>query len=166
MVATKRPLPLVQPNTINHNILLSIQYYTQKQHQHFTTKLRTNFNQEQLRNTRYIPSPQTKPLCHIYTNGCNPENDIAYTQNTIQTQYDITHIYDNIGQHLITILETRIQLWKQYQSILHRSHIREPPTQPFETKPIWLYKDTNRESLKATSSFCNTHFQTSSKVAL
>ena len=56
-----------------------------------------------MRDIRYIPPPQTIPLCQIHINECNPEDDIACTQYTIQTQYDNAHIYDNTGRHLITI---------------------------------------------------------------
>ena len=72
MGAPKRFVFLEQPNTISHNILLLTQYYTRKQHQHFTAKLQTNFNKEQMRDTWYIPPPRIIPLCHILTNECNP----------------------------------------------------------------------------------------------
>ena len=90
-------------NTKNYNILLLTQYYTRNQHQHFTNILKTNFHQEQMKNTRYIPPPQTIPLCQIHINKCNLDDDIAYTQGTIQTQHNTTHIYDNTSQHVITI---------------------------------------------------------------
>ena len=63
-----------------------------------------------MRDTKYIPPPQTIPLCQIQINECNPEDDIACTQYTIQIQYDNAHIYDNIGQHLITNPETRLKV--------------------------------------------------------
>ena len=99
----KELFPWNNQNAINHKILLPTQYYTRKQHQHFTNILNINFNQEQMRDIRYIPPPQTIPLCQIHINECNPEDDIACTQYTIQTQYDNAHIYDNTGRHLITI---------------------------------------------------------------
>ena len=130
---TKRLVPMEQSKYHNHKILLLTQYYTHKQHQHFTNILQLNFNEEQLRDTRYIPPPQDIPLCHIHINECNPDNDIACTQNTIQSQHGISHIYDNDGCHLITIPEQRIQwLWDQYQDALNKSHNLEPPIQPFE----------------------------------
>ena len=94
-----------------------------------------------MRDTRYIPPPQTIPLCHIHINECNPEEDIACTQYTIQTQYDTADIYDNTGRHLITIPETRLKwLWDQYHLALNRPHNLGPPTQPFETKVACLYQ--------------------------
>ena len=101
--------PWDNQNAVNHNILLLTQYYTRKQHQHFTAILQSNFNQEKIRDTQCTPSLRIIPLCHIHTNKCNPENDISYTQNTIQTQHKVSHIYNNIGRHLITIPEQRLK---------------------------------------------------------
>ena len=75
----KELFPWNNQNAINHNTLLLTQYYTRKQHQHFINILNINFNHEQMRDTRYIPPPQTIPLCHIHINECNPEDDIAST---------------------------------------------------------------------------------------
>ena len=43
----KELFPWNNQNAINHNVLLLMQYYTCKQHQHFTSFLQSNFNQEQ-----------------------------------------------------------------------------------------------------------------------
>ena len=61
--------------------------------------------------------------------------------NTIQTQFDVAHIYEDNGRHLITIPKTRL-LWllKQYQHAKHTPHGLEPPTQTFETEIVWLYQ--------------------------
>ena len=94
-----------------------------------------------MRDTRYIPPPQTIPLCHIRINDCNPEDDITCTQYTIQIQFDTAHIDDNLGRHLITIPKTRLKwLWDQYHSVLDKPHNLEPPTQSFETEVAWLYQ--------------------------
>ena len=133
--------PWNNQNTINHNILLLTQYYTHKQHQYFTNILKLNFNEAQLRDTRYIPPPQVIPLCHIHINECNPDTDIACTQHTIQSQHGVSHIYDNDGRHLITIPKQRLQwLWEQYQDALNKPHNLEPPVQPFEKEVAWLYQ--------------------------
>ena len=94
---------------IHHNTLLLTQYYTQKQHQYFTNILNIIFNHEQMRDTKYIPPPQTIPLCHIHINDCNREDDITCTQYIIQIQFDTAQIYDNTGHHLITISKTRLK---------------------------------------------------------
>ena len=86
--------PWNNQNTINYHILLLTQYYTHKHNQHFTNILQLNFNEEQMRDSIYIPPPQVIPLCHIHINECNPDNDIARTQNTIQSQHGVSHIYD------------------------------------------------------------------------
>ena len=133
--------PWNNQNTINHNILLLTQYYTHKQNQYFTNILQSNFNEEQTRDSRYIPPPQIIPLCHISINECNPDNDIACTQNIIQSQRGVSHIYNNDGRHLTTIPEVRLQwLWKQYQNALNKPHNLEPPTQTFEQEVAWLYQ--------------------------
>jgi hypothetical protein len=68
----------------------------------------SHFTPEQTRNTRFIP-PSTKiPQTQISTIECNPQKDIATTKNTIQTQNELTHIYDNIGKYLTTIPTTRL----------------------------------------------------------
>ena len=109
-VAPKKKLfPWNNQNTINHNILLLMQYYTHKQNQHFTNILQSNFNEEQTRDSRYIPPPQVIPLCHIIIHECMPNNDIACIQNTIQSQHSVSHIYDNDGRHLITNPKQRLQ---------------------------------------------------------
>ena len=129
--------PWNNQNTINHNNLLLTQYYTHKQNQHFTNILQLHFNEEQLRDTIYIPPPLAIPLCHIHINECNPDNDIECTKNTIQSQHGISHIYDNDGCPLITIHEQRLQwLWEQYQNALSKPHNLEPPTQSFEKEVV------------------------------
>ena len=101
--------PWNNQHTINHNILLLTQYYTRKRNQHFTNIMQTNFIDPQLRDTRHIAPPQIIPLCYIHINECNPNNDIACSRNTIQSQHGVSHIYDNDGRHLITIPEQRLQ---------------------------------------------------------
>ena len=66
---------------------------------------------------------------------------ITYTQNTIQTQHRVSHIYDNTGRHVITIPEQRLKwLWDQYQAALEKPQHLEPPTQPFEIEVTWIYQ--------------------------
>ena len=133
--------PWESQNTINHNILLLTQYYTNKQHRHFTNILNDNFVEAQVRDTRHISPPLNIPLCRININECNPDIDIALTQPTIQSQHGASHIYDEEGRHLITIPEQRLQwLWKQYQNALHQPHNLEPPIQSFEQEVTWLYR--------------------------
>ena len=133
--------PWESQNTINHNILLLTQYYTNKQHRHFTNILNDNFVEAQIRDTRHISPPLNIPLCRININECNPDIDIALTQPTKQSQHGASHIYDEEGRHLITIPEQRLQwLWKQYQNALHQPHNLEPPIQSFEQEVTWLYR--------------------------
>ena len=140
MAAPKRFVSLEQPkrhrpyyptlNTILHTET------TPTLHCHTTNKLQSWTNE-----TRYIPPLQIILLCHIHINECNPKNDIAYTQNTIQTQHRVSHMYDNTGHHLITIPEQRLKwLWEQYQTTSEKPQHLEPPIQPFETEVAWLYQ--------------------------
>ena len=77
----------------------------------------------------------------LFYDACNPDNDIACTQNTIQSQHGVSHIYDNDGRHLITIPEQRLNwLCEQYHTALGHPHNLEPPTQSFEQEVVWLYQ--------------------------
>ena len=99
------------------------------------------FSTEQQRDTRYVTPATIIPSAHISTNECNPESDIETNTNTIQTQFDVAHIYKDNGRHLITISKTRlIWLWKQYHQAKNTPHSLEPPTQSFETEIVWLYQ--------------------------
>ena len=90
-------------------------------------------------------------MAHISINNCNPESDIETTINTIQTHFDVAHIYEDNGRHLTTIPKTRLHwLWKQYQLAKNTPHGLEPPTQPFETKMVWLYQRYKHHILKMT----------------
>ena len=63
---------------------------------------------EQQRDTRYVTPAKIIPLAHISINECNPENDIETNTNTIQTHFDVAHIYEDNGRHLTTIPKTRL----------------------------------------------------------
>ena len=135
-----------------------------KQRQHFTNILNENFVEAQIKNTRHISPPRTIPQCHIHITECNPDNDIAYTQPTIQSQHGASHFYAENGRHLITIPEQKLHwLWGQYQNALHQSHNLEPPIQSFEKKSYGCIKDIYIKYPKLTpSNFPNTHYQTTS----
>jgi hypothetical protein len=80
-------------------------------------------------------------MAHISIYECNPESDIETNANTIQIHFDVAHIYEDNGRHLITIPKTRLHwLWKQYQLGKNTPHGLEPPTQSFETEIVWLYQ--------------------------
>lgn len=129
-----------QWNTFNEQQWFHAILHPEK-HQHFTNILNTNFHQDQMKDTRFIPPPQNIHLYHIHINECNPKDDITYTQNIIQTQHNTAHIYDNTRRHMATISKLRLKwLWNQYHLVWNRPYKFEPPTQPFETKIIWLYK--------------------------
>ncbi len=87
---------------------------------------------------------------------CNPEKDITTVKNTIQTQNEVTHIYEDTGRHLITIPTTRLKwLWQQYNKAIYSTHGLVLPTQPFETEVVWLYqrykyKIPKKDPLKAS----------------
>ena len=103
--------------------------------------INAHFTTEQQRDARYVTPATTIPLAHISINECNPENDIETNTNTIQTHFDVAHIYEDNGRHLTTIPKTRLHwLWKQYQLAKNNPHRLEPPTQPFETEMVWLYQ--------------------------
>ena len=126
---------------INHNITLLTNYYTQKQHLYYKNIAQAYFTPDQNRDTRFIPPPQKIPLTHISINECNLENDIKVSTNTIQTQKDVAHIYEDTRRHLITITDNRLEwLWKQYATAKNNHHGLIPPTQTFETEIVWLYQ--------------------------
>ena len=139
---TQRDLfPYCDAVTSRHNTKLFTQYYTKRQHKHFSNISNTYFSTEQQRDTRYVIPATTIPLAHISINECNPESDIKTNTNTIQTHFDVAHIYEDNGRHLVTIPKTRLLwLWKQYHQAKNTPHRLEPPTQPFETEIVWLYQ--------------------------
>ena len=60
--------------------------------------------------------------------------------DTIQTQNEVTHIYENTRRHNITIPTTRIKwLWQQYRKAIQNRNDLVPPTQTFESEIVWLY---------------------------
>ena len=136
------------PNVAKHNTSFLINYYTKKQYIFYKKIKNSNFTLEQTRDTRYIPLPLTIPLAHILTNESNSKKDIridtyAHTHaNThTHTQNNVAHIYEETRNHLITIPIGRLKwLWKQYTQLQNRPHRSIPPTQPFETKIVWLYQ--------------------------
>ena len=133
--------PYNYPEVINHNITLFTDYYTQKHHLYYKNIAQTYFTPDQNRDTRFIPPPQIIPLTHISINECNLENDIKVSTNTIQTQNDVAHIYEDTVRHLITIIDNRLEwLWKQYTTAKNNHHGLIPPTQTFETEIVWLYQ--------------------------
>jgi len=100
--------PYCDANTCNHNTDLLTQYYTGRQHKHFVNIMNANFSTKQQRDTRYVTPTTTIPMAHIFINECNPENDIETYSDTIQTQFDVAHIYEDTGRHLITIPKMRL----------------------------------------------------------
>lgn len=133
--------PLNQPLAIAHNLKLLKEYYTKYQHNHYTNIINSHFTLVQTRDTIFIPPPTNMPHIHISIIECNLERDIATTNNTIQTQNDIIHSYDDTCKYLVTIPTTRLEwLWKQYHNANHNTHGLVSHTQPFETELIWLYQ--------------------------
>jgi hypothetical protein len=100
---------LNQPTVIEHNIKILKEYYTRQQHKHYKNIVDANFTQEQTRDTRFIPPPTKIPYIQISKIECIPQRDINTVTNTIQTQNEITHIYDDTGKYLITIPTTRLK---------------------------------------------------------
>ena len=139
---TQRDLyPYCETNICNHHTNLLTHYYKERQHNHYSTTINTYFSTEQQKDTKYVTPTTVIPLAHISITECNPENDIETNSNTIQIQFDVAHIYEDNGRHLITIPKTRlIWLWKQYQLAKNTTHGLEPVTQPFETEIVWLYQ--------------------------
>jgi hypothetical protein len=133
--------PWYEANTCAYNSGLLTQYYTEKQHKHYSNLINAHFATEQQRDTRYVTPATIIPMAHISIHECNPESDIETSKNTIQMHFDVAHIYEDKGRHLITIPKTRLHwLWKQYQLAQNTPHGLEPPTQPFETEIVWLYQ--------------------------
>jgi hypothetical protein len=85
--------PYCDAFTTRHNTELLTQYYTKRQHKHFLNIINAYFSTEQQRDTRYVIPATIIPLAQISINECNPESDIETNTNTIQTQYDVAHIY-------------------------------------------------------------------------
>ena len=120
--------PLNQPLVIEHNLKLLNEYYTKYQHDYYKNIVNTHFTPAQLRDTRFIPPSTKLPHTQISIIECNPEEDIATTQNTIQTQNELTHLYDDTCKYLITIPTPRLEwLWKQYHNSNHNTHGLIPP---------------------------------------
>ena len=148
--------PLNQLPVIEHNIKLLKEYYTKHQHRYYKNIVNTHFTPAQTRDTRFIPPPTIIPHTQISIIECNPEKDITTIKNTIQTQNELTHIYEDTGKHLITIPTTRLKwLWQQYNKAIYSTHGLVPHTQPFETEVVWLYqrykyKIPKKDPLKAS----------------
>ena len=148
--------PLNHPSVITHNCKILKEFYTRHQYNYYNNIVQTHFTQTQSKDLRFIPAPIIMPQCHISTIECNPEKDIITTTNTIQTQNELTHIYEDTGRHLITIPTTRLKwLWQQYNTDKYNTHGLVPPTQSFETEVVWLYQRYNykipkKDPLKAS----------------
>jgi hypothetical protein len=154
-------LPWNVQNTPINTIPCLIQYYTQKQHQHYCTLILKYFHPTQPKDTRYISPALSLPLIHLSILECNPDKDIITPTPTIQIQHENAHIYDHYGTHLITIPTTRLNwLWLQYHTTLHNSSIFAPPIQSFETESLGFIKDTNTGSLNMIlPKIPSTHYQ-------
>ena len=136
--------PLNQPLVIKHNIVLLKDYYTRYQHNYYKNIVQTHLALIQAKDPRYIPSPTIISYTQISVIECNPEKDIVTAQNTIHTQNEVTHIYEDTGRHLITIPTTRLKwLWQQYNT-----HGLVPAPQSFETEVVWLYQRYNSKKPK------------------
>jgi hypothetical protein len=137
----RKLFPFDQPLTIKHNINLLIEYYTTCQHRYYKHTLDKYFTPLQDKDTRSIPPAETISFTQIIITECNPEKDINTTQNTIQTQNEVTHLYENTGRHLTSISTNRLKwLWQQYHKNAYITQNLVPPIQPFETEIIWLYQ--------------------------
>ena len=141
MATSTRTFSLEYQRITNHNTLILTQHYTREQHQFYHNILQAHFLLEQIRDTRFIPTPIIIPMVQIHTNECNPKNDIDSNHYIIQTQHEVAHLYEKNGRHLITIPQTRLTwLWQQYHLAIDTQHGLEPPTQSFETKIVYLYQ--------------------------
>ena len=141
--------PLHQPPVIEHNTSLLKEYYTKHQHNHYNKIIHTYATPIQAKDPKYIPPPTLLPYTQISIIECNPEKDITTIKNTIQTQNEITHIYEDTGRHLITIPTTRLKwLWQQYNIDTYSTYGLVPPPQPFETEIVWLYQRYNPKKPK------------------
>ena len=88
---TQRELfPYCDAYTSCHNTELLTQYYTKRQHKHFTNIVNAYFSTEQLRDTRYVILATIIPLAHISINECNPESDIE--TNTTLSKHNSTSL--------------------------------------------------------------------------
>ena len=73
--------------------MTTIWYHSDRQQKHFSNIIKAYFSTEQQRDTRYVIPATIIPLAHISINECNPESDIETNTNTIQTQFNVAHIY-------------------------------------------------------------------------
>ena len=136
--------PYNLPLVIKHNITLLQDYYTKHRHSYYKNILDAYFTPIQNRDTRFIPPPEIIPHTQITITECNPENDIITTKNTIQTQNEVTHLFEDTGRYLTTIPTTRLKwLWQQYHKNAANIHNLIPSIQSFETKIIMLYQRYN-----------------------
>ena len=144
--------PPNHPLVIAHNINLLKVYYTKQQHNHYKKLIHTHITPIQTKDPRFIPPPTITLHTQISVIKCNPEKDINTTKHTIQTQNEITHIYEDTGRHLITIPTTRLNwLWQQYNKDTYMTYGLIPPPQPFETEVVWLYQRYNSKIPKKNS---------------
>ena len=141
MAITKWIISAKPPQVIEHNIRLLKEYYTNHQHTYYKNLIHIHFTPTQTKDTRFIPSPTILSHIQISITECNPERDINVLTNTIQTQNELAHIYDDTGRYLTTIPTTRLKwLWHQYNKNTHNTHRLVPLTQTFEKKIVWLYQ--------------------------
>ena len=68
--------PWYEANTCAHNSGLLTQYYTKKQHKHYSNLINAHFATEQQQDTRYVTPATIIPMAHISIHECNPERDI------------------------------------------------------------------------------------------
>lgn len=101
--------PLNHPPVIEHNIKLLKKYYTRHQYNYYNNIVHTHLIPVQSKDPRFIPEPTRIPHLQILVTECNPEKDITTTTNTIQTQNELAHIYEDTGRYLITIPTTRLK---------------------------------------------------------
>ena len=149
MANPKRLILRYDINTYTHNTGILTQYYTKRQHKYFSNLINVHFATEQQHDTRYVTPTTIIPLAHIFIYECNPESDIETNTNTIQTHFDVVHIYEDNGWHLITIpkldyIDYENNTNSQKTSYMDYNH----PHNHLKLKLYGYTKDTNITSQK------------------
>ena len=98
--------PLNQLAIIEYNIKLLKEYYTKYQHSYYNNIVHIHLIHAQTKDTRFIPLLTIMPHIQISVIECNIKKNITIMTNIIQTENELTHIYEDTEKHLITIPTT------------------------------------------------------------
>ena len=126
---------------LDHNLLLITQYHNASIGQTTAEKYATYLTHTQTKDKRFIHPPLKFTNLKTHIQECNPDKNILVNEPTIQTNASEADIYDQNGNHVVTLTIERIQwLWAQFSqnNPHHLTNFLQPPPQDFETEILWL----------------------------